>query len=59
MWFQDERIFVGKGSNAIQIYKQDDGSEDGIVTRFTAPITSIDINQSGKMLAAGSWSVLP
>lgn len=28
---------------------------DGIITRFTAPVTQIDISPDGRTLVAGSW----
>lgn len=43
--------------NIVQAYTFPDLELDGIITRFTAPVTQIDISPDEKKIAAGSWYV--
>ncbi|XP_071835170.1 WD repeat and HMG-box DNA-binding protein 1-like isoform X2 [Apostichopus japonicus] len=48
------KVFAGTESNTVQSYLLPDGSPDGILCRFTAPVTHIDLSEDGKKLVAGA-----
>ncbi|XP_067018365.1 WD repeat and HMG-box DNA-binding protein 1-like [Acropora muricata] len=50
---KNEKI-VTASDNAVQAFTFPEGSPDGILTRFTAPVNHLCFNQSGTVLAAGS-----
>ncbi|XP_069986368.1 WD repeat and HMG-box DNA-binding protein 1 [Penaeus vannamei] len=53
--YQDGRFLVGTDSNLVQAYTLDEGSPDGIITRFTAPTTHIVVSKDAKtVVCAGS-----
>ncbi|KAJ7390586.1 WD repeat and HMG-box DNA binding-domain containing protein 1 [Desmophyllum pertusum] len=45
---------VTASDNSVQAFTFPEGSPDGILTRFTAPVNHICFNQSGTVLAAGA-----
>ncbi|BES94097.1 WD repeat and HMG-box DNA-Hypothetical protein protein 1-like [Nesidiocoris tenuis] len=47
-------LYVATDNNTVQIYTFPKLSNDGIVSRFTAPATQIQVSKDGKTLAAGS-----
>ncbi|XP_073989333.1 chromosome transmission fidelity 4 isoform X2 [Rhodnius prolixus] len=47
-------LYVGTDTNIVQAYTFPDMELDGIITRFTAPVTQIDISPDGRTLVAGS-----
>lgn len=51
---QGNKVFAGTESNTVQSYLLPDGSPDGILCRFTAPVTHIDLSEDGKKLVAGA-----
>ncbi|KAG7162954.1 WD repeat and HMG-box DNA-binding protein 1-like [Homarus americanus] len=53
--YRDGHFLVGTDSNVVQAYTMDEGSPDGIITRFTAPPTQIVVSKDNKRVAcAGS-----
>lgn len=48
------KIFAGTDSNTVQSYLLPEGSPDGILCRFTAPVTHINLSEDGKKLVAGA-----
>lgn len=52
---QGNKLFVGTDSNNVQVLTFPDGELDGIVTRFTAPVTHIDASSDGKIVVSASW----
>ena len=52
---QGDTFYIGSDNNTIEARKIADGNFDGIVTKFTAPVTHIDSNKSGTHLVAGAW----
>lgn len=48
-------MFVSTDDNLVQAYTFPGYKRDGVITRFTAPVTDISVSRSGKFLAAGSW----
>ncbi|ESP02838.1 hypothetical protein LOTGIDRAFT_110682 [Lottia gigantea] len=52
--FKNGRFFTASDSNSIQANTFPDGLPDGIVTRFTASINHMVLNESGTTMAAGS-----
>ncbi|PSN43420.1 WD repeat and HMG-box DNA-binding protein 1 [Blattella germanica] len=49
-----DHYYVGSDNNNVQAYTFPGSDRDGIVSRFTAPVTHIDISDDGKKLVAGS-----
>lgn len=49
-----DRMFVSTDDNWVQAYTFPEYKRDGVITRFTAPVTDIAVSASGKFLAAGS-----
>lgn len=47
-------MYVGSDHNNVQIFSFPEAELDGILTRFTAPVTSIDVSKDGSLVAAGS-----
>lgn len=45
---------VTASDNSVQVFTFPEGSPDGILTRFTAPVNHICFNQSGTVFAAGA-----
>ena len=54
IYCQANRYFAGTDNNTVQAYTFPDGTPDGILTRFTAPVNSITLNASGSTLVAGA-----
>lgn len=52
--FQNGHFYTASDSNTVQVHTFPDGSPDGLVTRFTAPVTHMCFNESGSHLLAGS-----
>lgn len=48
------RMFISTDDNLVQAYTFPDYKRDGVITRFTAPVTDICVSASGKYLVAGS-----
>lgn len=51
---QNDRFYVATDTNTVQAFTFPDGSTDGILARFTAPVNHICLNQEGTTLVAGS-----
>lgn len=51
---QGSRMFVSTDDNLVQAYTFPEYKRDGVITRFTAPVTDIAVSPSGKFLVAGS-----
>jgi len=49
-----EHFFIGSDTNYVQKYTYPEAKRDGIVCRFTAPVTDIDVSSDGSLVAAGS-----
>ncbi|XP_075213131.1 chromosome transmission fidelity 4 isoform X2 [Lycorma delicatula] len=49
-----DKMFVGTNNNYVQSFTFPESELDGIVTRFKAPVTSIDASCSGKFVVCGS-----
>ncbi|KAK3930770.1 WD repeat and HMG-box DNA-binding protein 1 [Frankliniella fusca] len=49
-----DRMFVSTDDNWVQAYTFPEYKRDGVITRFTAPVTDIAVSASGKFLVAGS-----
>lgn len=47
-------MYVGSDHNYVQIFTFPDAELDGILTRFTAPVNTLDISLDGSIVAAGS-----
>ena len=45
---------AASGTNAVQSFSLEDGSSEGVVARFTADPTCVDVCADGSFLAAGS-----
>ncbi|XP_064600556.1 WD repeat and HMG-box DNA-binding protein 1-like [Liolophura sinensis] len=52
--FKNDRFFTASDSNSVQAYTFPDGAPDGIITRFTSPVTHMCLNSSGSTLVAGA-----
>ncbi|XP_069117606.1 WD repeat and HMG-box DNA-binding protein 1-like [Argopecten irradians] len=52
--YKNERFFTSSDTNTIQAHTFPDGGPDGILTRFTAPVNHMVVNQSGKTMVACS-----
>lgn len=53
--YYGDHFYVGSDTNYVQAYTFPEAKRDGIVSRFTAPVTHIAISQDGSLIAAGSW----
>lgn len=51
-------MYVGSDHNNVQIFTFPEAELDSILTRFTAPVTTIAVSKDGGYVAAGSWYVL-
>lgn len=51
---QSGKLYVGSDANQVQIFTFPDAELDGILTRFTAPVTTINVSIDGSLIAAGS-----
>ncbi|XP_019626005.1 PREDICTED: WD repeat and HMG-box DNA-binding protein 1-like isoform X2 [Branchiostoma belcheri] len=51
---KDNRLLTGTDSNTVQAHTLSDGAPDGILARFTAPVSHLVYSESGKLLAAGA-----
>ncbi|XP_065202901.1 WD repeat and HMG-box DNA-binding protein 1 [Planococcus citri] len=51
---QGDKLYVGSDHNNVQIFSFPDGELDGVLTRFTAPVTTISVSKDGSYVAAGS-----
>ncbi|KAJ9590981.1 hypothetical protein L9F63_015987 [Diploptera punctata] len=49
-----DHYYVGTDNNNVQAYTFPGSDRDGIVSRFTAPVTHLDISSDGTKIAAGS-----
>ena len=53
---QKDHFYTSTDDHCVQAFLFDDGQADGIVTRFTAPVTHIVLNSAGtKLIAAARW----
>ncbi|KAL5009063.1 hypothetical protein ScPMuIL_014644 [Solemya velum] len=52
--FKHERFFTATDTNTIQASTFPEGAPDGILTRFTAPVTHMVLNKTGSTLIAGA-----
>ncbi|XP_071453282.1 WD repeat and HMG-box DNA-binding protein 1 [Hetaerina americana] len=52
--FWGERFYIGNDNNHVQAYSFEGKSRDGIITRFTAPVTHICVSRSGDTIVSGS-----
>ncbi|XP_062586479.1 WD repeat and HMG-box DNA-binding protein 1-like [Saccostrea cucullata] len=52
--FKNNKFYVATDTNTVQAFTFPDGSTDGIVARFTAPVNHISVNRKGTTLVAGS-----
>ncbi|CAH0390384.1 unnamed protein product [Bemisia tabaci] len=48
------KIYVGADNNSVQIFTYPAAELDGMLTRFTAPVTDISVTPDGKFVAASS-----
>ncbi|XP_022092960.1 WD repeat and HMG-box DNA-binding protein 1-like [Acanthaster planci] len=51
---KNNRLYTASEANTIQAHTFPEGSPDGIVTRFTAPVTHFCLSQDGEKLLAGA-----
>ncbi|XP_035688519.1 WD repeat and HMG-box DNA-binding protein 1-like [Branchiostoma floridae] len=51
---KNNRLLTGTDSNTVQAHMLSDGAPDGILARFTAPVSHLVYSESGKLLAAGA-----
>ncbi|XP_048732901.2 WD repeat and HMG-box DNA-binding protein 1-like [Ostrea edulis] len=52
--FKNSKFYVATDTNTVQAFTFPEGSTDGIVARFTAPVNHMCLNQAGTTLIAGS-----
>ncbi|XP_046384284.1 WD repeat and HMG-box DNA-binding protein 1 [Ischnura elegans] len=52
--FWGDRFYIGNDNNHVQAYSFQGKSRDGIVTRFTAPVTHIAVSRKGDTIVSGS-----
>ncbi|OWF52969.1 WD repeat and HMG-box DNA-binding protein 1-like isoform X2 [Mizuhopecten yessoensis] len=52
--YKSGRFFTSSDTNSVQAHTFPDGAPDGILTRFTAPVNHMVVNQSGKTMVACS-----
>ena len=52
--FQNYRFYTAADDNAVQIRIFKEGEPDGILTRFTAPVTALCFSKDGTKAIAGS-----
>ena len=57
MYFQNKRFFTAADDNAVRAHTFPDGQADGILVRFTAPVTHMCFNTDGTKLYAGARQV--
>ena len=50
--FQNDRFFAATNENSVKSYMISDGSVDATLVRFTAPVTHMCFNSTGKRLYA-------
>ncbi len=55
--FQNDKFYSAAQDNTVKATVIKDGSPDGIVVRFTAPVTHMCLNSDGSKLYAGSGQV--
>ncbi|XP_071476243.1 WD repeat and HMG-box DNA-binding protein 1-like [Diadema antillarum] len=48
------RLYIASDTNTVQAYTFPEGQYDGIISRFTAPVTHISFSSNCKKLAAGA-----
>lgn len=53
-FLQCGKIYVGADNNSVQIFTYPAAELDGMLTRFTAPVTHISVTPDGKFVAASS-----
>ncbi|XP_014251376.1 WD repeat and HMG-box DNA-binding protein 1 [Cimex lectularius] len=53
-----KNLYVGTEINVVQSYTFPGLETDGIITRFTAPVTQIDVSCDGQKLVAGSCDMM-
>ncbi|XP_038044137.1 WD repeat and HMG-box DNA-binding protein 1-like [Patiria miniata] len=51
---KNNRLYTASEANTIQAHTFPEGSADGIVTRFTAPVTHFCLSEDGEKLLAGA-----
>ncbi|XP_064097260.1 WD repeat and HMG-box DNA-binding protein 1-like [Macrobrachium nipponense] len=56
--YKDGRFLVATDSNLVQAFTMDEGSPDGIITRFTAPASHIVVSQDNKLVACAGSDML-
>ncbi|XP_070571111.1 WD repeat and HMG-box DNA-binding protein 1-like isoform X2 [Ptychodera flava] len=54
MVVKNGRVFTNSDSNTVQAFTFPEGSPDGIIMRFTAPVNHLCISSTGDLLLAGS-----
>lgn len=47
-------MYVGTSNNYVQSYTFPEPELDGVVTRFKAPVTTIDASNDGNLIVCGS-----
>ncbi len=52
--FQDEKFFTASDDSSVRAHLMSDGSQDGVLLRFTAPVTHMCFNSTGRKLFAGA-----
>ena len=53
--FQNDHFYAACDDHTIRACKFPDGQADGILTRFTAPVTTMCCSKDGKTIIAGAW----
>ncbi|KAG8239086.1 hypothetical protein J437_LFUL018806, partial [Ladona fulva] len=51
---KDDHFYIGNDNNHVQAYSLKGKSRDGIITRFTAPVTHIAVSKDGRTIVSGS-----
>ena len=57
-FYQNGRFYSACDDHTIQAHMLDDGTPDGLLTRFTAPVSCLCFNSAGTHMAAGAWYAL-
>lgn len=52
---QGEKLYVATDQNSVQTLTFPEADLDGVVARFTAPVTHIDASTDGTLLVSASW----
>ncbi|XP_068235136.1 WD repeat and HMG-box DNA-binding protein 1 [Palaemon carinicauda] len=56
--YKDGRFLVATDSNLVQAFTMDEGTPDGIITRFTAPATHIVVSKDNKLVVCAGSDML-